>query len=426
MPLAAMWLIMSAEQPSITAIVSRLPDATENLAAFGLTFSLALIVESPVIMLLTAGTALATHQQSYQRLLHFTHALALSLTALHLLLALTPLYPFILREWIGAPPQIIETSRAAFLLMTPWTSMIAYRRLWEGVMIRYGHPERVTMVIAVRLAATLGVLLAGLAIGRWPGAVVGGAALSVGVTVGAGAAGLLARPTIGRYLSTMLPAEEVLSWKALSSFYVPLALSSLITMVGQPILAFGLAHAPLPLLSLAIWPVVMSLVFIGRSFGIAFQEVVVALLRDAAAYAALRRFAMGLATSATVIFVLLVLTPGARIWYERISGLSPELAELAILPTVILAVVPGLNAILSWQRGVLVYEKNTGPISVAVALNILLTLAIMLLGPRVLELPGAVWAALALTLSMVAESAFLAWGSRSRARRRVAVLAVGD
>ena len=87
-PLAAMWLIMSAEQPSLTAIVSRLPEATKNLAAWGLTFSFALIIESPVIMLLTAGTALATHKQSYQRLLRFTHALALGLTVLHLLLAL--------------------------------------------------------------------------------------------------------------------------------------------------------------------------------------------------------------------------------------------------------------------------------------------------------------------------------------------------
>ena len=42
-PLAAMWLIMAAEQPSITAIVSRLPDAKINLAASGLTFSWALV-----------------------------------------------------------------------------------------------------------------------------------------------------------------------------------------------------------------------------------------------------------------------------------------------------------------------------------------------------------------------------------------------
>ena len=64
LPLAVMWLIMSAELPAITAAVSRLPQPVENLAAFGLTYSIALIIEGPVIMLLTAGTALATHRQA--------------------------------------------------------------------------------------------------------------------------------------------------------------------------------------------------------------------------------------------------------------------------------------------------------------------------------------------------------------------------
>ncbi|MDQ4076837.1 MAG: hypothetical protein M3220_11410 [Chloroflexota bacterium] len=426
-PLAAMWLIMSAEQPSLTAIVSRLPEATKNLAAWGLTFSFALIIESPVIMLLTAGTALATHKQSYQRLLHFTHLLAVSLTALHLLLALTPLYPYILREWVGAPVETIEISHIAFLLMTPWTAMIAYRRLWEGVMIRYERPQRVTMVIIVRIVATLLVLLAGLAMGRWPGAYVGAVALSVGVTVGAVAAGLLARPMVAEHLAIFKAEDEYLSWSELLRFYSPLALTTLITMVGQPILSFGLAHAPLPLRSLAIWPVVMALLFIGRSFGIAYQEVVVALLKDAQSYAALRRFGMMLAAVATGTFFLLVLTPGARFWYRYVAGLTPELVQLAILPTAILALVPGLNALISWQRGVLVHDKDTGPISLAVAINMGVLLGIMVLGPLVVALPGAVLAALALTSSMLVEALVLWWHSRSAAAQLVTAQAVaGD
>ncbi len=426
-PLAAMWLIMSAEQPSLTAIVSRLPDATNNLAAWGLTFSFALIIESPVIMMLTAGTALATHAQSYRRLLHFTHGMAIVLTALHLLLALTPLYGYMLREWVGAPPEIIETSRVAFLLMAPWTAMIAYRRLWEGVMIRFGRPGRVTKVITARIVATVIVLAIGLLAGRWAGAYVGAMALSVGVTVGAAMAGWLVRPIIQEHLSEVGAGDELLSWSELSNFYGPLALTSLITMVGQPILAFGLANAPLPLRSLAIWPVVMALVFIGRSLGIAYQEVVIALLKDEQSYEMLRRFAFVLTGVATGLFFLLVLTPGARFWYREVSGLTPELAELAILPTAILALVPGLNALISWQRGVLVHDKNTGPISLAVAINMGILLGVMALGPHIVEVPGAVLAASALTLSLAVECLFLWRHSRSRSYRlaRVPIL-VGD
>ncbi|GAH54458.1 unnamed protein product, partial [marine sediment metagenome] len=35
-----MWLTMGIEQPLLTAFIERLPEARENLAAFGITFSL--------------------------------------------------------------------------------------------------------------------------------------------------------------------------------------------------------------------------------------------------------------------------------------------------------------------------------------------------------------------------------------------------
>ena len=40
LPLAAMWLMIAIEQPSLTAVISRLREPTENLAAFGLMFPL--------------------------------------------------------------------------------------------------------------------------------------------------------------------------------------------------------------------------------------------------------------------------------------------------------------------------------------------------------------------------------------------------
>lgn len=427
-PLAAMWLIMAAEQPAITAIVSRLPDAKLNLAAFGLTFSWALIVESPVIMLLTGGTALSGHRQSYNRLLQFTHILAWTFGAIHLLLCLTPAYAYILREWVGAPIEVIEPSRQAFLAMFLWTPMIAYRRMWEGTMIRYGHPGKVTQVIIVRLAATIAVLLGGLWLQQWSGAVVGGVALSVGVTLGAFVAYWLARPTLKNEIPETTAQDELLTWQKLNSFYFPLALSTLITMVGMPIVSFGLSRAPQPLESLAIWPVVMSVVFIGRSLGIAFQEVGVALLRSEQSYALLRRFAWVLALSAGGVFLLFGITPVAQWWYTNISGLSPDLVALTILPTILLVPVPLLNALISWQRALLIHRKQTKWITGAVALNMATLLGLMLGLPMVVNASGAVSAAIAFSASLVAEWLYLWWASERRVETPVVVqpVPVGD
>lgn len=415
-PLAVMWLSLSTEQPSVTAVISRLPDVKENLAAFGLTFALALIIESPVIMLLAAATALAKDQQAYRRLLRFTYVLGLVLTGLHLVLALTPLYRIVVGELIGAPESTIERSRIAFLLMTPWTAMIGYRRLHEGVMIRYGYPYRVTMVIVVRMAVTLVVLAGGLLAGRWQGAPVAAVALSVAVTAGALSAWRFSRRVVEGDMPEQRADGSALEWGGLGTFYAPLAFTSLITMAVQPLLAFGLSRAARPLESLAIWPVVMSVLFIGRSVGMAFQEVAVALLDRPDSYAALRRFAWTLALAATAVFALFALTPGAALWYRYVSGLEPVLAQLAVPPTAIIALIPGLEALISWRRAQLIHRRQTRPIGTAIALNMATLAALMSLVFVLPAVPGAVLAASALTLAWLVECLYLWWQTRPVAR----------
>lgn len=414
-PLAAMWLMMAIEQPAIAAVIARLPAPELNLAAFGVTFSLALIVESPVIMLLTAGTALPKGKQSYERLLQFTHILAAGLTALHLLVGLTPLYRFIVGTLIGVPAEIIEPGRRAFLWMAPWSAAIAYRRLWQGVLIRYDRTNVVPLTIGARLSVSTIVLATGLLTQRLPGASVGGLALGLGVIAAALAAYGFVRSTVSEHLSQPTPADEPLDWRELLEFYVPLALTSLILLIGQPILSVGLARAPEPLASLAVWPVIMGYLFLGRSISTSYQEAVVALLEERGSFEKLRRFTAGLALFLGGLFLLIAVTPAARLWFSSVSGLSPQLVEFATVPAMVAALVPGVNALISWQRGLLVHVKRTPTITRAVALNIVVLATVMLGAGTFLPLAGATSAALALTLSIIAEWVYLWWRSRPAA-----------
>ncbi|MEE8591825.1 MAG: hypothetical protein V3T35_10955, partial [Spirochaetia bacterium] len=195
-PLAAMWFMMAVEQPLIAAFVARMPDPEINLAAYGVVFSVALIIESPIIMLLTAGTALSRGGLSYRRLLLFSHLLIAGLTALHLLIALTPLYDLILLRVIGVPEEVAALGRGAFLVIAPWTAGVGYRRLWQGVLIRYHRTGVVPITIALRLVVTAGLLILGYSLNRFPGVFVGSAALVGGITTAAVAAYLFARPVV--------------------------------------------------------------------------------------------------------------------------------------------------------------------------------------------------------------------------------------
>jgi hypothetical protein len=77
-PLAASWLLMSVELPAMSAFVARMPNAAINLAAYGgIVFPIALIIESPILMLLSASTALSKDWASYikiRRFMMFTSA----------------------------------------------------------------------------------------------------------------------------------------------------------------------------------------------------------------------------------------------------------------------------------------------------------------------------------------------------------------
>ena len=172
-PLAASWLLMGAELPVLSAVVARLADPEINLAAYGgVVFPLALVIESPIIMLLAASTALSRDWGSYVKLHRFMMLTSASLTALHALIAFTPLYYVVVRGVLGAPAEIVEPARLGLMIMLPWTWAIAYRRFNQGVLIRFGHSRAVGVGTVIRLISDGAVLLTGYLVGVLPGVVV--------------------------------------------------------------------------------------------------------------------------------------------------------------------------------------------------------------------------------------------------------------
>lgn len=420
LPLALMWLMMAFEQPILAGVIARMPAAKEQLAAFGVTFSLALLIESPVIMLLATSVALAKGRQSYGQLLRFTTLLSIVMTVVHLLVALTPLYRLLVGVVIGAPEILVEPSRQAFLVMFPWTAAVAYRRLWQGVMIRFGLTDQVGLTTAIRLAATGMVAIGGLFWGGLQGATLAGLALSVGVIVGALAALYFTRPLVARQFHGDEEEATQITLRYLLNFYVPLALTNTINFIGRPILTLGLSRALLPLESLALWPVLMSLAFVFRSVGFAYQEVVVALLKDEESYQALKRFALLLAAIPTAMILLLAVTPLNDIWYGLISGLSADLVALSRFSTLLVSLSILCTAFIALQRGTLVQMRRTGQLTWAMAVNVSVLVGSFVLGSYLLDWPGIYLAAAGTSLAFLAEASFLTWQSGVVRQRQMA------
>ncbi|NIR67615.1 MAG: hypothetical protein GWN61_23745, partial [candidate division Zixibacteria bacterium] len=152
-PLAASWMLMGMELPALSAVVARLQNPDINLAAYGgVVFPLSLLIEAPIIMLLAASTALSKDWPSYKYIHKFMMWTGGFLTLLHVVIAFTPVYDFVVGTIISAPEEIIEPARIGLMIMTPWTWSIAYRRFNQGVLIRFGHSNAVGIGSVVRLS----------------------------------------------------------------------------------------------------------------------------------------------------------------------------------------------------------------------------------------------------------------------------------
>ncbi len=409
-PLAAMWLLMAVEQPAMTAIIARLDQAEVELAAFGITFVVALAVESPVIQLLAAGTALSYDRGHYRRLMRFTHVLAVGLTGLHLLLAATPLYALILEHVIGAPAAVIGPSRAAFLLATPFTAAVAYRRLWQGVLIRYGRTKVIPITMVLRFLAMGTVLLVGYRTRLLPGAALAGLALSAGVITAAVASWGFVRGVVRDLMPERSEHRDHIasgSWKHLLRFYIPLSLTAVLYLIAQPLMTVGIARAPYPLQSLAVWPVINAYMFLFASLALSFQEVAVALLPQPGGLPQLRRFTAKLGLGLSAVFLLVALTPANQWWFTRVAGLSPGLVPFTQTPTILLSLVPLLFTLKSWFRAKHIHSKETMAIGKAVVLYSGVLFLAVVAGARLLPVPGAITAAIALTIAVTVEITYL-------------------
>ena len=65
--------MMAAEGPFLAAIIARLPSPEFNLGAYGVAFALAILIEAPVIMLMSAATSLVKDRISYLKTVSYTH-----------------------------------------------------------------------------------------------------------------------------------------------------------------------------------------------------------------------------------------------------------------------------------------------------------------------------------------------------------------
>lgn len=407
-PLAGSWLMMALELPIVSAFIARLPNPEINLAAYGgIVIPISLLIEAPVVMFLAASTALTKNWERYTTLRLYMISSGIFLSLFHFFLAVSPLYYVVTETWIGAPEKIISPARIGLMIMTPWTAAIAYRRFKQGILIRYERTKPVAVGTVIRLVSMLLVLIVGYSFTNAGGVELGASSMAMGTIMEAIYIGIITRRLINHKLRDKVTSDTPITVWSFLKYYFPLALTTMFTFFIQPLGSAAMSRMPESLKSLAIWPVMFGLLFILRSGGIAYKEVVVSLMKRESSWQALKKFALLLILVTTFFLVLIAGTPVASLYFISIEGLKSSLLGFANNALWCATFIPALTVLLNWFQGVLVYSGDTWGIIESVFLFFVLTALFLGVGIVVGTLPGLYVTLLALTGGWLAQTAWL-------------------
>jgi hypothetical protein len=355
------------------------------------------------------------------------------------------LFDVIVRNIMGVPESIVEPVRLGMRIMIFWSGAIAWRRFIQGIMIRFGMTKQIGQGTIVRLLVSISTALTLAWWGTIPGVAVGAYALITGVIVEAAFAQWIARDLIRQKFS--LPLESLeniphLSYSELVKFHAPLAASSLLFLLAQPLISAALARIPNPEAALAAWPVAAGVLFFTRAPLLALPEVIIALIdegkqsgtdsfiakpnvRASAMYRRLESFIQSNGASHTLrnfslyagvvcmaVLALVSFTPLTHFYFRTLIGVSEDLAAVAVVGGQVGVLIPLVMGYQSWLRGVLTSKRATLPMTIAMGVN-LTTMAITLTIGVILNTPGVPLAALAILISMSAETVVL-WVASKR------------
>jgi O-antigen/teichoic acid export membrane protein len=190
-------------------------------------------------------------------------------------------------------------------------------------------------------------------------------------------------------------------------FYYPLALTSVLSLITLPVITFFMGHSRQPIESLAVLPVINAFVFLFRSGAFAYQEVAVALTGLHREHEPeVRRVSRTLGLVGSGLLALVALTPLADVWFQTISGLTPEMTAFALGPIRILMLMPALEYLLQTQRAFLILSRRTRFVTIGTGVEAAVIALALFAGVAGFDLVGAMAAALATIVGRLGANLF--------------------
>ncbi|MDP2871493.1 MAG: hypothetical protein Q8P31_03035 [Bacillota bacterium] len=410
-PLALSGIIMSAGQPVVQAGLARLPSPELTLAAYGVAFHVALLLEAPIVMLLVTATALVRDERTYRFTRNATFLFCVGVVFSTGAVALwMPLYNLVFQRLLSFPADVAQAARPGLIALIPWAGAVGIRRYYQGILIRFGQTRVVSYGSMVRLATMVIAMIPGVVLLPEHGVLVGGLALLAGVVADMLVALFFARRLLMQHVLPAVSDEATdagLKVMPFLAFFTPLILTTALRFVGRPLMLSGIARSHEPVLALAAFPVALGTLQMFSGFVQMLQNVGVALVKDAQSFAVVRRFALIVTAVCTGLVALVAFTPLGNLYHGVAIGLEGPALAMANVSLRLIVLAAGLTALLSYLQGLMIRRGRTVAVNAAALGNVILLVAAVNLVAINTSWPGHLIAGVIFPLALVVEVGIL-------------------
>lgn len=399
-PLALSWIFMAMEGQVSMWLIGQMSDAKVLAAGFLALFAVSIFIESPVIDLLTTGTTLGTDTQKLSALLKFTKSLMLLVTAVHGLVAFTPLYDLIVRGVLDAPAEVAAAAKPGFMAMTVWAAGVGWRRSLQGTMIRSGQTRAISWGTLIRIVVLAAVGWPLSVYSSLPGLGGIGIALTCAVWAETFYIHAVSRRVVAGLAEPDASAEPLTSAK-IFQFHWPMTASTMLVLTTPIFVTRALNASSDGVVAMAAWQTAFSLSWIFRTVIFAIPEAVISVFTESARRA-LAAFTWTVGGALTCLMAAYHLSGLDGFTFSRLYGTSPDILPVARTGFAIVAVLPVLGSGMSYYRAVLTARHITWPRVVAIIAGLGGLVGSLALGVAA-RWPGVVTAATAIDIGIACE-----------------------
>ncbi len=396
--------------------ISRFPDSETSLAAFSLARGFYFIMASPILVLRQTAVAMVTENDSYRIVRKFSFMMIVTFFLLFFLIGITPVSELIFGGLMGVKVHLLAITRQSFVIFSFLLLFAGWNMFLQGIAIVGG---KTSLILYSMLVQIIVVVLSMAASERIPN-LNGAAAATLSYVFGMAAAAVFLDISIrkkvpGGVISNRSNSSicinhtgNDITMKKVFSFYYPLVLATIVLCVSIPIINAALSKTSSASLYLSAFDIAWSLGWLALGcIELSHQVPLYFLRRDSGGYKATFRFLLLFGVFFSLLVVAIGYTQVGNLVLTKLMGIKPEISVVALGALRTLAFLPVPYVIRQYFWGVLMFKKDTKPVTWGKIINLACLFSFLFLNLRQAAANPVMIVVLGMILSELVEIIFL-------------------